>query len=396
MTGAARVEETGIIPRAHLQIDPAKRIGEDPKFGHNRWHESIEPVLEVDDGDVVVMDTRDGFDGQITRALDASSFSSVSFLPNHPMTGPVSVRGAEVGDVLEVEVVDIEPDPFGGYGFTAIAPGFGLLRDDYRTPYIVHWDLVGREFAESPQLPGVRVPFAPFCGIMGVAPDAEFRHRVELREAALAATGQTVMLPDPRDAVPGHGAAATEGLRTIPPRENGGNLDAKQLGPGSRIYLPVYVPGGRFSVGDVHFAQGDGESCGSAIEMRARVTLRFRLHHAGDAARREIPPVFLTPPDPVSGPGRQIGFTGLCLEAGKNYSEDLTIAARGAVRSLICHLERCGYTPEQAYVIASVAADLRVSQVVDVPNVSVSALLDLSIFTDGGDRVVAGLTNAVR
>jgi formamidase len=130
--------------------------------------------------------------------------------------------------------------------------------------------------------------------------------------------------------------------------------------------------------------------------MRARVTLRFRLHHAGDAARREIPPVFLTPPDPVSGPGRQIGFTGLCLEAGKNYSEDLTIAARGAVRSLICHLERCGYTPEQAYVIASVAADLRVSQVVDVPNVSVSALLDLGIFTDGGDRVVAGLTNAVR
>jgi formamidase len=256
---------------------------------------------------------------------------------------------------------------------------------------------VGRDYAESPQVPGVRIPFAPFCGIMGVAPDADFRLRATRREAALADTGSVVMLPDAREAVPGDGRIATEGLRTIPPRENGGNLDLKQLIPGSSIFLPVYVPGALFSVGDVHFAQGDGESCGSAIEMRARVTLRFRVRDARDVARRDFPPMFVTAPGAGSSTtGRQVGAVGLCLEGGANYSEDLTVAARSAVRSLIRHLQRCGYTPEQAYVIASVAADLRVSQVVDVPNVSVSALLDVGVFTDGGDRVVAELGGSSR
>jgi formamidase len=354
-------------------------------------------VLEVSDGDVVVMDTRDGFDGQVTRKLTAAGFDELSFLPNHPMTGPVAVRGASVGDILEVQVVDIEPDPFDAYGFTVIAPGFGLLREEFPSPFVAHWDLVGRDYAESPQVPGVRIPFAPFCGIMGVAPDADFRLRATRREAALADTGSVVMLPDAREAVPGDGRIATEGLRTIPPRENGGNLDLKQLIPGSSIFLPVYVPGALFSVGDVHFAQGDGESCGSAIEMRARVTLRFRVRDARDVARRDFPPMFVTAPGAgTSTTGRQVGAVGLCLEGGANYSEDLTVAARSAVRSLIRHLQRCGYTPEQAYVIASVAADLRVSQVVDVPNVSVSALLDVGVFTDGGDRVVAELGGSSR
>jgi formamidase len=376
----------------HLSINFEKRIGEDPGPSHNRWHESVPHAVEVASGDTVVMDTRDGFDGQITHALTDDGFDGLSFLPNHPLTGPVAIRGAGPGDVLQVEVVDIEPDPFENYGFTVIAPGFGLLRDEFTAPFVAHWELVGRDYAVSPQIPGVRIPFAPFCGIMGVAPDSGFRQEVTRREAALAASGRTALPPDGREAVPADGSIALHGLRTIPPRENGGNLDVKQLTPGSSIFLPVFVPDALFSVGDVHFAQGDGESCGSAIEMRARVTLRFHVHRSDDAGRRNIPPMFATSADTRSVTNaRQIGAVGLCVEGGTNYGEDLTVAARSAVRSLIRHLQQCGYSAEQAYVITSVAADLHVSQAVDVPNVSVSALLDTGIFDDGGSRVLAAL-----
>jgi formamidase len=179
-------------------------------------------------------------------------------------------------------------------------------------------------------------------------------------------------------------------LRTIPPRENGGNLDLKQFVPGARVFLPVYNPGALVSLGDAHFAQGDGETCGTAIEMRARMHLRFHVRR-GLARDGVLPwPVFATattsPPE-----GRRLGVVGLCVENDRNYSQDLTVAARQAVSSLIGLLGRAGYSPEQAYVIASVAADLHVGQVVDVPNVSVTALLPLDIFDDGGTRVMNGL-----
>ncbi len=374
-----------------IAIDPELRLRDEPRTGHNRWHESVPPAIVVADGETVVLDTRDGFDGQVTSDLTPGTFDRLSFLPNHPMTGPVYIRGAEAGDVLEVQVVDIEPDPFDHYGFTVIAPGFGLLHEQFPDPFIAHWNLVGREYAESPQVPGVRIPFAPFCGIMGVAPDSRFRLEVTRREMELAGRGATVMLPDAREAVPADAVIGAEGLRTIPPRENGGNLDVKQLTPGSSIFLPVYVKGALFSVGDVHFAQGDGESCGSAIEMRARVTLRFRVHHGGVAQKHDFAPVFTTTVQPSRPAARQVGTIGLSVEAGENHSEDLTVAARRAVQSLIAYLQRSGYSAEQAYVIASVAADLKVSQVVDVPNVSVSAVLDLDIFHDGGARLLTAL-----
>lgn len=372
-----------------ITIDPRlTRLRDEPSKGHNRWHEDVPPIMEVGDGETVVLDTRDGFDGQVTRDLAAEDFGSVSFLPNHAMTGPIYVRGAEPGDALEVAILDIEPDPFGSYGFTAVAPGFGLLADEFSDVFIAHWELHGRQYAESAQIPGVRIPCEPFVGLVGVAPDKRFRELVAGREAALAKSGPVVMQPDPREAVPADGDIARDGLRTIPPRENGGNLDIKQLGPGSSIILPVYVPGALFSVGDGHYAQGDGESCGSAIEMRSRVHLRFRIHR-GLAASGALPwPVFTTAARSTRQEGRSLGAIGLCVEKGVNYSQDLTIAARQAVLSLVTLLVRGGYSREQAYVIASVAADLHVSQAVDVPNVGISAILPLSIFLDGGDHIL--------
>lgn len=378
-----------------ISINPSLRIRDEPQNSHNRWHESIPAAIEVSSGDTVVLETRDGFDGQVTQHLTAGGISSLSFLPNHPMTGPVRVRGAARGDVLEVEVVDIEPDPFDGYGFTLIAPGFGLLRDDFPDPFIAHWRLVGRDFAESDQVPGVRIPFAPFLGIMGVTPDQRLRLEATRREAELARQGADVMEPDEREAVPG-GLVGREGLRTIPPRENGGNLDIRQLTPGSSVFLPVFVDGAMFSAGDAHFAQGEGETCGSAIEMRARVTLRFRLHRGDGDDSREAMPMFVTAPPGRrrASTSRQIGAVGLSVEDGQNYAEDLTVAARQAVKSLIRLLMRSGYSVEQAYVITSVAAELRVSQVVNVPNVGVSAIIDLDIFDDDGRRALMALSGA--
>lgn len=363
------------------------RLADEPAKGHNRWHEDIPPILTVEEGDTVVLDTRDGFDGQVTRDLAPDEFGKVSFLPNHAMTGPIHVRGAEPGDALEVEILDVEPDPFESYGFTAVVPDFGLLADQFTDVFIAHWDLHDREYAESPQIPGVRIPGRSFAGLIGVAPDRDLRERVRRREADLARSGAVVMEPDPREATPADERIAHEGLRTIPPRENGGNLDIKQFVPGSRVYLPVYTAGALVSLGDAHYAQGDGETCGTAIEMRARMHLRFHVRRRL-ARERVLPwPVFATAPTPPRE-SRCLGVVGLCVENDLNYSQDLTVAARQAVSSMIGLLGRAGYSPEQAYVIASVAADLHVGQVVDVPNVSVTALLPLDIFDDGGARVM--------
>lgn len=369
------------------------RLRDDPHKGHNRWHEDVEPVLEVDQGDSVLVDTRDGFDGQLTRELTPEGFNEVSFLPNHAMTGPIFVRGAMPGDIVEVLVDDIEPDPVDSYGCTVIGPGFGLLSDIFDEVFIAHWDLHDRDYAESEQIPGVRIPGRPFAGLVGTAPNRAYREMVTTREAALAAVGFEVAQPDPRESLPA-GRVGTEGLRTIPPRENGGNMDIKQVEAGSSVFLPVYREGALVSIGDGHYAQGDGESCGTAIEMRARMRLRFQIHR-GVADTGVLPwPMFLTSDTPRPAPGRSIGVLGLPVKAGVNYSNDLTLSAREALISLVGLLSRAGFSREQAYVLASVAADLHVSQAVDLPNSGVSAILPLDIFLDGGERVLDALRKA--
>jgi formamidase len=386
MYTATQVARRRAMPQEHVvNIDPSKPLSEEPGTGHNRWHEDIEPVMEVDPGDTVVYETRDAFDGQLNRESTAEDVGNLDLSGVHPLTGPVFVKGAEPGDLLEVKLVAVEADPWEQWGYTVEVPGFGFLRDEFPDPYIVHWRLHSNEYAESEQLPGVRIRCNPHPGVLGLAPSAELRQRATERESALAERGGFALLPDPEGAVPADEEIAGEGLRTIPPRETAGNIDIKQLSPGTTVLLPVYAEGGLVSTGDVHYAQGDCEACGTAIEVRTRVHLRFGIRK-GEAERRGIRDLqffrddyFIRPE--LAAPRRFFATTGIGVHKdGTNESEDLSLSAKNALLNMIDHLETRGFSRQHGYALCSVAVDLRISQVVDVPNLLVSALLPLDIF----------------
>jgi formamidase len=362
-------------------IDRSKRLRDEPHTGHNRWHPDIPPVLEVAPGEDVCLETRDAADGQIRPGMSVADLERLDNKVAHPLTGPVYVKGAAPGDLLEIEYRDIVPQ---ANGWTRNRPGAGFLRDIFREPYLVHWEMRDG-WATSPQLPGVRIPDGSFMGTAGIAPSRAQLAAWTRREADLAARGGIAAPPDPQDAVPPAGPVAREGLRTIPPRENCGNVDAKQLTKGSRLLIPVNVEGALYSVGDAHFAQGDSECCITAIEMSATAVVRFRLHK-GEAARHGIrwprfahPGYFAAPEWAV--PRNFIATVGMPVrDDGTQEGEDLTLAARNALLNMIALLQERGWSREQAYVICSVAVDLKVSNIVDLPNVTVSAFLPEDIF----------------
>ncbi len=365
-----------------IELDYSKRCGDEPEKGHNRWHPDITPAIEAELGEEVVLQTRHAFDGGVTSKSVASDLRNVDLNVVHPLTGPVYVKGAEPGDLLEVTIRRIDP---ANWGFTTIIPGFGFLRDVFLDPYLVHWNISG-SYAESSDLPGVRIPSAPFMGTIGVAPSRSLRQEILLREAELKGRGGAVLGPEPTGAVPASEPIASEGLRTIPPREHGGNLDIKQLTAGSRLLLPVFTEGALFSAGDAHFAQGDSECCGTAVEMDSTLHVEFQVLK-GDATRRNIRfPIFerddyFTSPE-MAAPRRFLAATGMPIQDGVNQSEDASLAARNALLNMIQLLMERGWSQEQAYCICSVAVDLRISEVVDVPNFVVSAFLPLDIFVD--------------
>jgi formamidase len=374
------------MPQEHVvSIDPSKPLSQEPGTGHNRWHEAIEPVLEVDQGDLVVFETRDAFDGQLNGQSTEADVEQLNLNVVHPLTGPVYVKGAEPGDLLEVKLMDIEADPWDQWGYTIEVPGFGFLRDEFPDPFIAHWRLYGNEYAESDQLPGIRIRCNPHPGTFGLAPGAQLRQRAAEREAELAEREGFVLPPEPTDAVRADDTIAQEGLRTIPPREIAGNIDIKQFSPGATMLIPVYAEGALVSTGDVHYAQGDCEACGTAIEMRSRVHVRFQVRK-GEAEQQGIRDLqffrddYFTAPE-LAVPRRFFATTGTSIRRdGQNESEDLTLAARNALLNMIEHLQTRGFTRQQAYALCSVAVDLRINQTVDVPNLLVSALLPLDIF----------------
>jgi len=365
-----------------IRIDRSKHLCEDAQCGHNRWHPEIEPRLEANEGEEIAIETRDSMDGYITPRTVVEDFPSLPRGMVHPLTGPVFVKGAKPGDLLEIEFVDIVPMK---WGFSCIIPGMGFLRHDFKAPYLAHWNIDG-EWATSPQIPGVRIPGASFMGISGVAPSRAQLEAWTRREGELAAKGGFALPPDPTDAVPAGGPIAARGLRTIPPRENGGNMDVKQLTKGARLFLPVAVDGALFSTGDAHFAQGDGEVCLTAVEMSATAVVRFKVH-SDEARRRNIRFPFFTRSsyfmDPRwAAPEKFLATMGMPLgDDGTNYDGDLNVATRSALLQMLDQLQERGYSREQAYVICSVAVDLRISNVVDVPNYVVTALLPEGIFT---------------
>jgi formamidase len=375
------------MAREHvIEIDPSRPLVEEQRNGHNRWHEAIEPAVEVEPGDLVVYETRDAFDIQLDPQSTPEDVGTAKLGPVHPLTGPVYAKGAEPGDLLEAEIVAIEADPWDQWGYTVEVPGFGFLRDEFPDPYIVHWRLQGNEYAESEQLPGVRIRCNPFPGTFGLAPSAELRRTAAEREAELAERGGFALPPDPDGAVPLSEPIASEGLRTIPPRETAGNIDIRQTTPGVTMLLPVFADGALVSTGDVHYAQGDCEACGTAIEIRSRVHVRFGLRK-GEAERRGIRDLQLFRDDyfaapELAAPRRFFATTGISVTRdGRNESEDATLAARNALLNMIDYLGTRGFDRQQAYALCSCAVDLRISQMVDVPNFLVTALLPLDILT---------------
>ena len=299
---------------------------------HYEWNNALAPRLEIDPGDTVVFDTRDAADGYYSRASTHADVLARGPFRGHPLTGPVSVRGARPGDALVVDVLEVAPTA--DFGWTAIRPGRGLLTDaDFPKPFLQIWDLSDGHRARMG--PGIAVPIEAFPGVMGTALD-----------------------------LPG-------GHSTMPPRKNGGNMDIKQLTAGTTLYLPVWVDGALFSVGDGHAAQGDGEVCVTAVEMHARVTLRFGLL----PGRRLEEPQLLTggPLSARTNTGRHFATTA--------HGPDLFAAAQQATRYMIEHLVReRGLSREEAYILSSVAVDLKISEIVDAPNWIVSAFLPESVF----------------
>jgi len=362
------------VAAVRIEIDRSQPLHEGAANGHNRWHPDLEPVASVEAGEEVFFEIRDSRDRGITPAsADADLLDTANIA--HPLTGPLEVRGAEPGDVLELELQSYETD---SWGWTAIWPGSGFLGDVFERPFLARWELADG-LARSQEVPGVAVPASVHAGTIGVAPSPELFHRALAREAELAERGGATHPPNPDHAWP---PAAREGLRTYPPRENGGNMDIRDLGPGAKLWLPVHVPGALLSVGDLHFAQGDGEVCISAIETGGSATMRVALRR--DGWRPEFP-CYEAPP---RAPRSMFATTGIPLDDdGAQGDLDLNLAVRRALMELLSWLEaERGLSREAAYVLMSVAAELRVSELVDAPNALVSAALPLEVFEEGAVR----------
>ncbi len=361
-----------------IRLDRKLSIASQADKGHNRWHPDIRPVVTVASGERVLLETLDARDGQIKPTTTDAELAHLNRNLPHPLTGPVAVQGAEPGDLLAVHIEAIEPQPV---AWTANSVAFGFLRDLYAEPHVTHWKIKDG-YATSADLPGVRVPGAPFMGVMGVAPSHDLLLAWQQREAEVVARGGVARPPEPNGAVPA--ALGKEAVRTTPPRENGGNVDIRHLVVGTTAYLPVWQRGALFSAGDAHFAQGDGEVCGTAIEMGATLVARLELLKGRAGGQRDLSfeCTGAAAPAGLQFPRKYFATTGLCVRRdGRNESEDVTLAARNALLNMIEHLQkRYGYNDKQAYHLCSVAVNLHISQIVDLPNVLVTAFLPLDIF----------------
>ena len=291
---------------------------------HYGWDNSLEPAVRIAPGESLEFEVWDASGGQLSTTSIAADAARLDFARVNPVAGPVHVDGAEPGDILKVTVLSFAPS---GWGWTANIPGFGLLAEDFPEPALHLWRY--DEHALTPCAFGswAKVPLKPFAGTIGVAPGEAGCHSV------------------------------------VPPRRVGGNMDLRDIARGSELHLPVEVPGALFSVGDTHAAQGDGEVCGTALESAMRVALRFEV-----LKQRPLAFPRLITPGPVT---RHLDGRGYLTTTG--IGPDLMTAARDAVRSMIDWLGRDhGIPASEAYLLCSVCGDLRISEIVDMPNWTVS------------------------
>jgi acetamidase/formamidase len=281
---------------------------------HNRWSSAIEPVLTVPSGAVIKVGTEEASDRQLDRNSTLEDLKNLSFDPIHPLTGPVYVENAEPGDVLKVTLHKVE---MGDWGWTAIIPGFGFLADEFTEPYLKTFEL-GKDKKSVQFSEGINIPLNPFPGVMGVAP------------------------------------ATDSMLSTVPPRANGGNMDDPNMTEGTVVYFPVFVEGALFSIGDAHATQGAGEVCGTAIEAPMDIVYRVEVIKGGRSIK-----------EPQYETDETYAVTG--------FGTTLDEAARKATRYMIDYLvAEHGMNRQDAYALCSLAGDLKIAEVVDVPHMLVS------------------------
>jgi len=397
--GAASADTSDVKITPPVLVGKSGKHCKDDSHCFNRYHYAIKPAAHVNPGQLFILETRDALDSDLTFESRAQDVAAVNLNLVHPLTGPVYIEGAKRGDALAVTVVDIAPDDF---GYTTIVPGFGFLRDVFRDPYIVHWEL-NRVEARSKDMPGIAVPMNAFMGTVGVLPGKPELEKWLKREKALADAGGAALTPQPIDALPAdlcgtNGTVKDECVRTVPPRENGGNLDTKETVVGTTLLFPCFVDGCGLFAGDVHFAQGGGEVCGTAIEMGAKVTLKAQvmqgmgsllttMHFEGGSQLKNLAPgsFYAISGLPLKPEGEVPVFDtylgGQKIAPLANLSEDVSLAARNATLNMIDFLVKTkGLTREQAYVLTSVAVDLHIAQLVDIPNLGVTAFLNRDVF----------------
>jgi acetamidase/formamidase len=291
---------------------------------HSRWNNALAPRLTVEPGDVVHMECVDSSGGQVRPGSTVEDFLAIDRGKIHALTGPIAIHGAEAGDLLSIKIINIAHK---GWGWSSTIPGLGFLKERFAQPSLFHWELDGNV---SRSLVPALVPLHPFCGVMGVAP-----------------------------AEPGE-------FRTRPPGHFGGNMDVRELHAGATLYLPVLNSGALFSAGDAHAAQGDGEVCINGIECPADVTLRFHL-----LKNRAVSGPLIESAEP-STPAASSAGHWIVVESATNAMD----AAKAATNRMIDLLAaNAGFSELHAYLLCSVAMNLRLSQVVNEPMITVSAAL---------------------
>ncbi|MFP1630423.1 acetamidase/formamidase family protein [Zhengella sp. ZM62] len=300
---------------------------------HFGWNRDNSPVLTVAPGETAAFECLDAGCGHYHPGSTAADIATMAPEKVNPVTGPVFIDGASPGDTLKITIEAFRPS---GFGWTALIPGFGLLADQFPDPRLHLWqyDASGRQDALFSGF--ARIPVRPFAGTLGVAPHAAGTHPV------------------------------------IPPRNVGGNMDIRHLTAGATLHLPVEVEGALFSMGDTHAAQGDGEVCGTAIESAMEAVVTF------DVIKGKAPPSprFRTPGRVADDIGRE-GH-----EVTTGIGPDLMQAAREAVSRMIDLMaHEHGMTPEDAYMLCSVCADLRISEIVNAPNMVVSLHFPRSVLS---------------
>ena len=288
---------------------------------HSRWNRALPPRLTVAPGDTVHFECVDSSGAQVRPGMTVEEYATIDRGRIHALTGPVAVKGAEQGDVLQIDVLEVKHK---GWGWSSVVSGLGFLKERFSEPFLFHWKL---EHDVSRSLGPAVVQLRPFCGVMGVAPaeDGEFRTR--------------------------------------PPAIFGGNMDVRELCTGATLYLPVFNRGALFSAGDAHAAQGDGEVCINGIECPVDATLRFHLHKQRSLGGPMIESAAARAQDALDE-------AWIVVES----STDGMGAARAATSRMIDLLmDRWGFRDVHAYLLCSVAMHLRLSQVVNEPMITVSA-----------------------